>query len=135
MPNNICLTEYMVKHILGSMNINADILFTTLAHPLRLRALLLLNQEGELCVCELTHALGVSQPMISRHLAQMRQNGLVSDRRQGLWVYYRLHDALSAWARQVLAATAEGVAGEAPYIDDRAALDGMPNRPGSACCA
>ncbi|MBI1285940.1 MAG: metalloregulator ArsR/SmtB family transcription factor [Thiobacillus sp.] len=117
------------------MNITADTVFTTLAHPLRLRALLLLQQEGELCVCELTHALGVSQPMISRHLAQMRQSGLVSDRRQGLWVYYRLHEALPAWTRQLLVATADGVAGEAPYADDRAALSAMPNRPGSACCA
>jgi ArsR family transcriptional regulator len=116
------------------MNINADTVFTTLAHPLRLRALLLLHQESELCVCELTHALGVSQPMISRHLAQMRQNGLVSDRRQGLWVYYRLHDALPGWARQVIADTAAGVAGEAPYADDRAALSVMSNRPEKACC-
>ena len=125
----------MVKHILAIMNMTADTVFTALAHPLRLRALLLLHQEGELCVCELTHALDVSQPMISRHLAQMRQIGLVSDRRQGLWVYYRLHDTLPAWARRVLAATAEGVAGDAPYADDRAALSVMPNRPGSACCA
>lgn len=125
----------MVKHIFEIMNITADTVFTTLAHPLRLRALLLLYQEGELCVCELTHALGVSQPMISRHLAQMRQNGLVSDRRHGLWVYYRLYDALPDWAEQVLAHTADGVANETPYADDHAALSVMPNRPGSACCA
>jgi ArsR family transcriptional regulator len=125
----------MVKHILAIMNMIANTVFTALAHPLRLRALLLLQQEGELCVCELTHALGVSQPMISRHLAQLRRDGLVSDRRQGLWVYYRLHDALPEWTRQVLADTADGVAGQAPYADDRAALSVMPNRPGSACCA
>jgi len=117
------------------MNIPTDTVFTALAHPLRLRALLLLHKEGELCVCELTHALGVSQPMISRHLAQLRRDGLVSDHRQGLWVYYRLHDALPAWARRVLAATAEGVGDQAPYADDRAALTAMPNRPGGACCA
>ena len=125
----------MTKHILAIMNMIADTVFTALAHPLRLRALLLLQQEGELCVCELTHALGVSQPMISRHLAQLRRDGLVSDRRQGLWVYYRLHDALPEWVRQVLAATAGGVAKELPYADDRAALTAMLNRPGSACCA
>lgn len=117
------------------MNLEADPFFTALAHPLRLRALLLLHQEGELCVCELTHALGVSQPMISRHLAQLRQWGMVSDRRQGLWVIYRLQDALPGWARQVLAATAQGVAAQAPYTDDRAALTTMANRPGAACCA
>ena len=115
--------------------IDTDSLFSALAHPLRLRALLLLQQEGELCVCELTHVLDVSQPMISRHLAQLRQAGLVSDRRQGLWVYYRLHPALPEWAQQVLAVTVQGVADRAPYADDRAALAAMPNRPGTACCA
>lgn len=117
------------------MNTTAETFFSALAHPLRLRTLLLLHTEGELCVCELTHALGVSQPMISRHLAQLREGGLVSDRRQGLWVYYRLDSQLPAWARDVLAATAEGVAGQAPYADDRAALGSMANRPGAACCA
>ena len=75
----------------------ADTVFAILAHPLRLRALLLLQQKGELCVCELTHALGVSKPMTSRHLAQLRWDGLVSDRRQDLWGYYRLHDTLYEW--------------------------------------
>lgn len=117
------------------MTIEAESFYTALAHPLRLRALLLLQQEGELCVCELTHALGVSQPMISRHLAQLRQSGVVSDRRQGLWIYYRLHEALPAWANQVLATTAEGVAKQSPYVDDRKALSSMPDRPGTACCA
>ena len=117
------------------MNITADSVFSALSHPLRLRALLLLHEEGDLCVCELTHALGASQPMISRHLAQLRRDGLVSDRRQGLWVYYRLHDELPTWVRQVLRDTAKGVAGEAPYADDRAALASMPNRPDRTCCA
>ncbi|MFO8026005.1 metalloregulator ArsR/SmtB family transcription factor [Thiohalophilus sp.] len=117
------------------MSLEAESFYAALAHPLRLRALLLLQQEGELCVCELTHALGVSQPMISRHLAQLRQSGVVGDRRQGLWVYYRLHEALPAWASQVLAATADGVADQSPYDDDRQALAGMVDRPGNACCA
>ncbi len=117
------------------MKISADALYTAIAHPLRLRALLLLQQEAELCVCELTYALRVSQPMISRHLAQLRQSGLVDDRRQGLWVYYRLHDALPDWVREVLALTTDGVSDGPPYAKDRARLSAMPNRPGSACCA
>jgi len=117
------------------MDMEPDTFFAALSHPLRLRALLLLHHEGELCVCELNHALGVSQPMISRHLAHLRVWGLVSDRRQGLWVYYRLHAELPAWAHQALAATAEGVSGQPPYTDDRSALETMPNRPGAACCA
>ena len=114
------------------MNTNPEAFFTALSHPLRLRALLLIHAEGELCVCELTHALGVSQPMISRHLAQLREAGVVSDRRQGLWVYYRLEPQLPAWAADVLTA-AEGLAEQAPFADDRAALAEMANRPGVAC--
>lgn len=125
----------MKYHILANMNITPDTVFTALAHPLRLRMLLLLYQEGELCVCELTHALGVSQPMLSRHLSQLRQNDVVTDRRQGPWVYYRLHDELPRWARHLLATTASAMASEMPYADDRATLAKMPNRPGAACSA
>lgn len=117
------------------MKIDAETLFTALAHPLRLRALLFLCREEELCVCELNHAVGVSQPMISRHLAHLRQWGLVSDRRQGLWVYYRLSSDLPEWAQQVLADTAQDVAEQTPYVSDRETLAAMPNRPGAACYA
>ncbi len=109
--------------------------FAALAHPLRLRALLLLHAQGELCVCELCHALGVSQPMISRHLAQLRAWGIVSDRRQGLWIHYRLHPDLPAWALAILDETARGTRRETPFQDDRAALTAMPNRPGTPRCA
>ncbi|MGB5736079.1 MAG: metalloregulator ArsR/SmtB family transcription factor, partial [Thiohalocapsa sp.] len=47
--------------------------FSALANDTRLRCLLLLSRHAELCVCELTHALGASQPHISRHLAQLRE--------------------------------------------------------------
>lgn len=117
------------------MKLATDDLFRALADPTRLRCLLLLQREGELCVCELTHALGESQPKVSRHLAQLREAGIVSDRRQGLWVYYRLHPELPAWAGAVLAATVAGVIGEPPFCNDRASLCDMPNRPGARCCA
>jgi ArsR family transcriptional regulator len=117
------------------MSLSADTLFRALADPTRLRCLLLLHREGELCVCELTHALGESQPKISRHLAQLREAGIVADRRQGLWVHYRLHAELPAWAQEVLRTTADGVADQAPYATDRQALADMPNRPGAVCCA
>lgn len=125
----------MEKHILCTMNIESEQFFNALSHPLRLRSLLLLQAEGELCVCELIYALGVSQPMISRHLAHLREWQIVSDRRQGLWVYYRLNDELPEWMMQVLAVTAKGVAGELPYDEDQTNLTDMPSRPSAACCA
>lgn len=117
------------------MNLSPANLFAALAHDTRLRCLLLLLRHEELCVCELTHAIGANQPHISRHLAHLRELGLVVDRRAGHWIHYRLHPELPGWAWAVLRATAEGVAGTPPYCDDAAALASMPNRPGAARCA
>ncbi len=120
--------------ILTVMALHPEVFYQALADLTRLRCLLLLESEQGLCVCELTYALRVPQPKISRHLAQLREAGIVRDRRQGLWVYYRLHPDLPAWARAVLAETAAGVAGELPFAEDRAALREMPNRPQGRCC-
>ena len=76
-----------------------------LAEPTRLRALLLLQHQGELCVCDLHEALDISQPKASRHLADLRKCGLVLDERKGRWMYYRLHPALPKWAREVIRLT------------------------------
>ena len=80
--------------------------YKCLADATRLRCLLLIHEEQELCVCELTAALGEIQPKVSRHLAQLRKCGLLADRRQGQWVFYRIAPQLPAWARAVLAETA-----------------------------
>lgn len=109
--------------------------FRALGDPTRLRMLVLLGREGELCVCELTHALGEIQPKISRHLAQLRESGLVLDRRQGQWIYYRLNPRLPAWAREVLDTTAAGLHARAPFSRDLKTLRAMQNRPLDACCA
>lgn len=58
-----------------------------LADETRLRVLKVLMQ-GEFCVCELVDALEVNQSNLSRHLAVLKNAGLVSDRKEGLWVYY-----------------------------------------------
>lgn len=117
------------------MKLDANTFFAALANDIRLRCLMLLEQEGELCVCELTHALDLSQPMISRHLAQLRKAGLVSDRRAGQWIYYRIHPELDEWASSVLATTAAANRDQAPFVQDLQALAAMPDRPGAACCA
>jgi ArsR family transcriptional regulator, arsenate/arsenite/antimonite-responsive transcriptional repressor len=64
-------------------------LFKALGDETRLRIVALLS-HGELCVCHLEQALGLSQPNVSRHLAVLRGAGVVDDRRDGNWVYYRL---------------------------------------------
>jgi ArsR family transcriptional regulator len=117
------------------MNISPDSLFSALAHDTRLRCLVLLFRHEELCVCELTHAIGAAQPHISRHLAHLREIGLVSDRREGLWIHYRIHPQLPSWVSAVLKATADGVEQEAPFATDETTLSAMPNRPGAPRCA
>lgn len=89
------------------MQLNPISFFKALADETRLRSLLLLQQEQELCVCELVAALADSQPKISRHLAQLRRDGIVLDRKQGLWVYYRLNPELPQWALFCLQQTLE----------------------------
>lgn len=109
--------------------------FRALADQTRLRCLLLLAQEGELCVCELTHALDLAQPKISRHLAMLRKTGVVAVRQAGLWMFYRLHPGLPAWAAQVIAATAQGLLGQPPFAGDWERLQRMSGRPaGRECC-
>jgi len=66
-----------------------EALFKALADATRLRILALLA-GGEVCVCEIHGALKLPQPTVSRHLAYLRRSGLVTTRREGLWVHYRL---------------------------------------------
>jgi len=65
-------------------------LFKSLSEPVRLRIMSLLLEQGELCVCELVDALELSQSVVSRHLAYLRNNQLVSSRREGAWMYYQI---------------------------------------------
>lgn len=109
-------------------------LFKQLSDTTRLRCLALLVSEGELCVCELTEALDLSQPKISRHLAQLREAGVVKSRRAGHWVHYRLHEDLPAWAMQIIKGMQSGAESREPYRSDLLALQNMSNRPSAACC-
>lgn len=130
----------MLAHIYGLtyimvMKLEATEVFKQFADATRLRCLLLLQSEGELCVCELIHAIEESQPKISRHLAHLRKSGLVVDRKEGLWVHYRLNPALPEWVLAVLGETLSAASIEQPYGSDLMKLSDMPNRPGSRCCA
>ncbi|QTF94476.1 metalloregulator ArsR/SmtB family transcription factor, partial [Halomonas sp. BM-2019] len=107
--------------------IESSRLFKCLADDTRLLVTLLIRREGELCVCEMTHALEESQPKVSRHLAQLRTCGLLSDRREGQWVYYCLAEGLPAWVEAVLLAADRGEAARLATLQQR--LAGMGNRP------
>ncbi|WP_353231364.1 metalloregulator ArsR/SmtB family transcription factor [Pseudomonas helleri] len=114
--------------------LNPAAIFKCLADETRARATLLITREGELCVCELVCALDESQPKISRHLAQLRSCGLLLDRRQGQWVYYRLNPELPAWVRVVLETT---LTGNSEWLASNtrrlSTMDGRPLNT-TACC-
>jgi ArsR family transcriptional regulator len=83
-------------------------LFRALSDQTRLRIMALLSQ-GESCVCEIHESLGIPQPTASRHLAYLRKAGIVQDRRQGLWVYYRLSEQADPVVRGVVGAVGRGL--------------------------
>jgi ArsR family transcriptional regulator len=68
---------------------NMELFFMALADRTRLRVLSLIGAD-EVCVCFFVEVLKMNQPKISRHLAYLRKAGLVSTRRQGKWMHYRL---------------------------------------------
>ena len=78
-----------------------DQLFRAFADETRLRILNVLR-DGELCVGDLVRVLETPQPTASRHLAQLRDAGLVSTRRQGLWCFYRLAEAEGRFHQRLL---------------------------------
>jgi len=65
--------------------------FKTLSDETKIRILKILQQRDELCVCEIMQALNISQTRASRNLGILRDAGFVTDRRDGLWVYYSIN--------------------------------------------
>ena len=107
--------------------------FKSLADETRLSIMLLIQQQGELCVCELSTALDQSQPKISRHLARLRSDGLLVDTRQGQWVFYGLAE-LPQWMADALNGIAEANPQLLAPISGRlAAMGDRPQRRQSLC--
>lgn len=76
--------------------------FKCLSDPTRLDILKIILEKQNVCVCEITEILQLSQPKISRHLALLRNLSILLDERKGQWVYYRLNPDLPEWVNAVL---------------------------------
>jgi ArsR family transcriptional regulator len=76
-------------------------LFRALGDETRLRLLEQLR-GGEQCVCDLTDELEASQPRLSFHLKTLKDAGLVTDRREGRWVYYAINPEALVTLERVL---------------------------------
>ena len=80
---------------------NAERFFQALGDRTRLRLLNLMGEQ-EICVCYFVAILGQPQPKISRHLAYLRNAGIVAVRREGKWMHYRIAMPPEAGAARVL---------------------------------
>ena len=78
-------------------------IFHALSDETRLKILARLRQ-GERCVCELTDALDAAQSRLSFHLKTLKDAGLVTDRREGRWMYYAIDHAVMTEAAELVAA-------------------------------
>jgi len=83
--------------------------FKSLADETRLQILWLLMIKEELCVCDIMEVIGITQSKASRHLRYLYNLGLVTDRREGLWMYYRIAVPPGSWQEKQLKLLAEMV--------------------------
>jgi len=101
--------------------------FQALGDNTRLRLLNLMG-EREICVCYFVEVLGHPQPKISRHLAYLRSAGIVSARREGKWMHYRMVMPPHIGAAQILKQTVDWLKEDKAMQADRAKLS-------KACCS
>jgi ArsR family transcriptional regulator len=122
----ICQSEYigpMVKQATFDM----ERLYQALGDTTRLRLLNLMGDQ-ELCVCYFVEVLGQPQPKISRHLAYLRNAGIVTARRQGTWMHYRIMTPQHSGAANILRETLAWMKEDRSLQVDRARLT-------KACCS
>jgi ArsR family transcriptional regulator len=103
------------------------LLFKALADRTRLRLINLIGEQ-EVCVCFLVEVLKLNQPKISRHLAYLRRAGMVSARREGKWIHYRLVEPPDPHAAGIFREVRAWLASEPAMKTDRARLQKI-------CCA
>ncbi len=104
-----------------------EMLFRALADRTRLRLLNLMDDD-EVCVCYFVEVLKTNQPKISRHLAYLRRAGVVSARREGKWMHYRIVDPPDERAARVFRDVRVWLAEDQAMQKDRERLVKM-------CCA
>lgn len=106
---------------------NKELFFKALADGTRLRLLNLMGAD-EVCVCFFVEVLKTNQPKISRHLAYLRRAGIVSARRDGPWMHYRIAEPSDPDTARVLKDTLTWLANDREMQRDRARLV-------KVCCA
>ncbi|HEV2883814.1 MAG TPA: metalloregulator ArsR/SmtB family transcription factor [Pyrinomonadaceae bacterium] len=106
---------------------NVELLFKALADRTRLRLINLMGDD-EVCVCFFVEALKINQPKISRHLAYLKRAEVVSSRREGKWIHYRIVDPPDPHAANIFREVRSSLANDPTMQRDRTRLEKI-------CCA
>ncbi len=112
---------------MASKEYSVALLFKALADSTRLRLINLIGDD-EVCVCFFVEVLKINQPKISRHLAYLRRAGVVSARREGKWIHYRIVEPPNLHAANIFREVRTWLANEAAMKSDRARFEKI-------CCA
>lgn len=108
-------------------------LFKALSDPIRLRIVLMLESQGELCVCDLMAVLGLPQSTVSRHLAYLKRTGWLDGRRQGVWMYYRISESCTPLNADILRSLRQHASDSAEAVSDRLSLTALLKDKPAAC--
>lgn len=102
MENETCCTP-VAEGLNEAEAVEMAQLLKVLADPARLRIISMLMNAGEVCACDITEPLGLSQPTVSHHLKVLRQAGFVSAEKRSKWVYFHLESDRVEEVRRALA--------------------------------
>jgi len=112
---------------MGNKQYSIELLFKALADRTRLRLINLMG-DTEVCVCFFVEVLRTNQPKISRHLAYLKRAGVVSARRDGKWIHYRIVEPPEPHAAKIFREVRAGLANDPAMQSDRLRLQKI-------CCA
>jgi ArsR family transcriptional regulator len=112
---------------MGNKQYSIELLFKALADRTRLRLINLMG-DTEVCVCFFVEVLKTNQPKISRHLAYLRRAGVVSARRDGKWIHYRIVEPPDSHAANIFREVRTCLENDPSMQSDRARLQKI-------CCA
>jgi len=112
---------------MGNKEYRIAFLIKALADHTRLRLINLIGDD-EVCVCFFVEVLKINQPKISRHLAYLRRAGVVSARREGKWIHYRLVEPPDPHAANIFREVRAALPNDPAMKSDRARLEKI-------CCA
>ena len=112
---------------MGNKEYRIAFLFKALADQTRLRLINLIGDD-EVCVCFFVEVLKINQPKISRHLAYLRRAGVVSARRDGKWIHYRLVEPPEPHAANIFREVRAALPNDPAMKSERARLEKI-------CCA